>query len=162
AVAGAASGEVAADVVPPGPNTVGSAAQVQVRVSRETTEALLTRVPAAYHTEVTASLLAGVVTALGETTGAWRWRIELEGHGREPDAIGAALEVSRTVGWFTTQYPILLTGTPHDAPAARVRAGHAQLQTIPRRGVGYGVLRYLADVPLPAAPAAIAFNYLGQ
>src|SRR5690606_31582286 len=90
-------------------------------------------------------------------------RVNLEGHGREP--LGEALDLSRTVGWFTSLYPLRLP---------QVGDGREQLQAIqrelldlPHAGLSYGALRYLgapqAQAALAALPAAeVTFNYLGQ
>ncbi|MEK7784670.1 MAG: condensation domain-containing protein, partial [Chloroflexota bacterium] len=90
--------------------------------------------------------------------------IELEGHGREE--ITPDIDVSRTVGWFTTVYPVKLErqeGNPGEA----LKTVKEQLRRIPRRGLGYGLLRYLGGEStreqlrtLPQAEAT--FNYLGQ
>jgi non-ribosomal peptide synthase protein (TIGR01720 family) len=128
------------------------------------TRQLLRVAPAAYGGGVDALLL----TALGRTLSAWSGHPEalvlLEGHGREGDA--ADIDLSRTVGWFTSAYPVRLSG--HDQPwAAAIPAVSGHLRAVPNRGVGFGVLRHLhADEAVRASLAAvqpgIAFNYLGQ
>ncbi len=128
------------------------------------TKQLLRVAPAAYGGGIDALLL----TALGRTLSAWSGHPEalvlLEGHGREGDA--ADIDLSRTVGWFTSAYPVRLSG--HDRPwAAAIPAVSDHLRAVPNRGVGFGVLRYLhADEAVRASLAAvqpgIAFNYLGQ
>ena len=128
------------------------------------TRQLLRVAPAAYGGGIDALLL----TALGRTLSAWSGHPEalvlLEGHGREGDA--ADIDLSRTVGWFTSAYPVRLSG--HDQPwAAAIPAVSGHLRAVPNRGVGFGVLRHLhADEAVRASLAAvqpgIAFNYLGQ
>ena len=73
-------------------------------LDEEETETLLQRVPAAYRTQINDVLLTALALALRAWTGREAHRIDLEGHGRE-DWIGA-VDVSRTVGWFTTLYPV--------------------------------------------------------
>jgi non-ribosomal peptide synthase protein (TIGR01720 family) len=89
-------------------------------------------------------------------------RIDLEGHGR--DARSPDVDVSRTVGWFTSLYPVRLIADAR--PAATLRTVRTTLRHVPRSGVGYGVLRYLggseAAALCDAGAAEILVNYLGQ
>ena len=149
-----------------GENTEGSVAQAQASLSEAETQALLQEVPGRYQTEITEVL----VTALVETL--WRWsgerlvRVALEGHGREE--LGEAVEVTRTVGWFTSLYPAVLDLRQVYEVGAMLRAVKEQLRAIPGRGLGYGLLRYLgADAGVrqrlqEQAAAELSFNYLGQ
>jgi non-ribosomal peptide synthase protein (TIGR01720 family) len=91
--------------------------------------------------------------------------VELEGHGRED--LFEGLDLSRTVGWFTTRFPVCLT--PGDAgPGEAIQAVKEQLRRAPKNGIGYGLLRYLNRDPgvrmaLTALPSPeVMFNYLGQ
>jgi non-ribosomal peptide synthase protein (TIGR01720 family) len=78
------------------------------------------------------------------------------------------VDLSRTVGWFTTQYPVLVDPGPSADCAAALAAVKEQLRRVPGRGIGYGLLRYLSGDPelaraLGQAPEAeVSFNYLGQ
>jgi non-ribosomal peptide synthase protein (TIGR01720 family) len=85
---------------------------------------------------------------------------DVEGHGRE-DA-GPDVDVSRTVGWFTSIYPVPLAGLPGGDAGAGLRRMKEQLRAVPRHGLGYGLLRYLAGTLPGLPPAEISFNYLGQ
>lgn len=91
--------------------------------------------------------------------------VTLEGHGREPIASG--LDVSRTLGWLASSFPVILRPGPHASPEERVRAVRDTLNSIPARGIGYGVLCYLTPeedrdgLHLEFRPE-IAFNYLGS
>ncbi|HLN65287.1 MAG TPA: condensation domain-containing protein, partial [Symbiobacteriaceae bacterium] len=146
-----------------GENTWASARTVTVTLSAAETRALLSEVPAVYRTRIDDVLL----TALARTISAWTGRpqvaVNLEGHGREPIAPG--LDLSRTVGWFTALYPVLL-----DLAGAGMDDGKAlklvkeQLRAVPGKGLGYGVLRYLQrDADVAKMPeAGVSFNYLGQ
>ncbi|WP_254807097.1 non-ribosomal peptide synthetase [Streptomyces rapamycinicus] len=152
--------------------------QLSVKVSTEVTSALLTRVPTAFHAGVDDVLLTGLTAALAE----WRRRqgqdtagvlLDLEGHGRVPLAEG--VDLTRTVGWFTSSYPVRLDVGVADVMELRsggAVAGRAikrikeQLRAVPGDGLGYGMLRYLNPETAPALaslPAAqIGFNYLGR
>ncbi|MFF2076047.1 amino acid adenylation domain-containing protein [Kitasatospora sp. NPDC058162] len=147
------------------PNTFGAARTVSVRLGRAETEALLQRVPAAYRTRINDVLL----TALGRVLRDWAGApvtVALEGHGREE--LFADLDLSRTVGWFTTIHPVTL-----DVPAGgwgeALKSLKEQLRAVPGHGLGHGALRHLSEPGSPAhtaladaAQPQISFNYLGQ
>jgi non-ribosomal peptide synthase protein (TIGR01720 family) len=111
-------------------------------------------------------LLAAVVRAFAGWTGEARLLIDVEGHGRE--AIGDDIDLSRTVGWFTSIYPVVLDLRGEaGGPAADVRAVARQLQEVPGHGLGYGLLRHFGTLEDAAAlralpPAEVSFLYLGQ
>jgi natural product biosynthesis luciferase-like monooxygenase protein/non-ribosomal peptide synthase protein (TIGR01720 family) len=148
---------------PAGVDTAGTVGTRVVTLSREETRALVQELPARGVGQVQELLLAALVDALSAWAGEPAWRIDLEGHGRED--LPGALDVSRTVGWFTTLYPVRLEAAAD--PLATLRAVKTTLRAVPRHGLGYGMLRYLAERPearalAQAAPAEIIFNYLGQ
>ena len=164
----------------PAVDTAATVRSVAAEVPAEVTSALLGPVPAVFHGGVNDVLLAGLAVAVA----AWRARrgqpgssvlVDVEGHGREPGDAGADVDLSRTVGWFTSIYPVRLdSGTVALAevvaggPAAAevVRRVKEQVRAVPGDGLGYGLLRYLnpqtgpalAGLPVPQ----IAFNYLGR
>ena len=139
-----------------------------MRLSEEKTRRLIQEVPRVYHTEINDILLSALAKTLCQWTGNDKAVIEMEGHGRE--AIGNANEeadkadTSRTVGWFTTHYPVLLEINPNKGEDDLIKTVKEQLRQIPDKGIGYGVLKYinkeetLQDLPGPD----IIFNYLGQ
>jgi non-ribosomal peptide synthase protein (TIGR01720 family) len=144
---------------------VASAAEVAVALSAEQTRALLQEVPPVYHTQINDVLLTALVQSFGQWTGERALLVDLEGHGREE--LFEGVDLSRTVGWFTSLFPVRLT-LKAEAPGKALKAVKKQLRGIPHGGIGYGVLRYLhpeAEVRavLQALPAAeVSFNYLGQ
>src|SRR5262249_22184503 len=119
-----------------------------------------------YRAQAHEALLTAVAVALGRWSGHDRLLIDVEGHGREEVLEG--VEVSRTVGWFTTIYPVLLEARLGGAVTPTLKAIKEQLRRVPNRGMGYGLLRYMSgrrDVEerLRELPQAeISFNYLGQ
>jgi non-ribosomal peptide synthase protein (TIGR01720 family) len=147
-------------------NTVVSASHVSVSLSSTQTQALLQEVPKAYHTQINDVLLTALVQAFAQWTGTGSLLVDLEGHGREE--ILEAVDVSRTVGWFTTLFPVRLELKQPANPGSTLKAIKEQLRSIPNRGIGYGLLRYLRkeatiEEQLQALPQAeVSFNYLGQ
>ncbi|MEW2167700.1 non-ribosomal peptide synthase/polyketide synthase [Streptomyces sp. NPDC007084] len=146
----------------PGPNTYGTSATVTVTLDAQTTEALLRRVPEVYRTQVNDVLLS----ALGHTLAKWCGRdtvlVGVEGHGRED--LFADVDLSRTVGWFTAEFPLALRVAPGAGWHDTLRSVKEQLRAVPRHGLGHGALRHLLpDSPLAGAPAPqVGFNYHGQ
>ncbi|MFE3784986.1 amino acid adenylation domain-containing protein, partial [Amycolatopsis sp. NPDC059090] len=137
-------------------NTFGQARVVTARLTADETHAVLREVPKAYRTQVNDVLLA----ALGRVLGDWTGNppvVDLEGHGREELFDG--VDLSRTVGWFTSMFPVALD-VP-DGWGAALKAVKEQLRAVPRRGIGYGALRYLAG-SAPVIEPQVSFNYLGQ
>ena len=137
-------------------DTAGTAGHLTLTLPAEVTGALLTRVAAAFHGGVNDVLLSALVVAVADW-GRRRGRgtsqavlIDLEGHGREE--IFGDVELSRTVGWFTSLYPVRLDAEGidlDDALAGGPALGRAvkqikeQLRAVPDHGLGYGLLRYL-------------------
>lgn len=149
-----------------GPNSVSTVDDVSDSLSSEETRALLLDVPAAYRTQINDVLLTALVQTFSAWTGTRSLLLSLEGHGREP--IADDLDVSRTVGWFTTIFPVLLDIREASGPGEALKAVKEQLRAIPNHGIGYGLLRYLSGNPeisaqLRALPRAeVSLNYLGQ
>ena len=153
-------------------DTYASAGHLSVSLDAETTRLLLGEVPAAFHAGVQDILLIAFGLAWTEFlgTGDAPIGIDVEGHGRDED-LAADVDLSRTVGWFTTKYPVALT--VGGLRWAQVVAGDAalgpvikdakeQLRALPD-GLTYGLLRYLnPDVDLAGSDPTIGFNYLGR
>ncbi|WP_448500501.1 amino acid adenylation domain-containing protein, partial [Mycolicibacterium thermoresistibile] len=160
----------------PTADTYATAGQLSMTVDADTTGQLLGAVPAAFHAGVQDILLIAFALAWAEflDTPGSPIGIDVEGHGRTED-IGshpdAEVDLSRTVGWFTTKHPVALTVgglswqqvVAGDAALGPViKAAKEQLRALPD-GIGYGLLRYLnPHVQLPDPDPAIAFNYLGR
>jgi amino acid adenylation domain-containing protein/non-ribosomal peptide synthase protein (TIGR01720 family) len=147
---------------PGGGNTVALARTVLISLTVEETRALLQEIPAVYRTQINDVLLAALVQTFNQWTGEQSLLVDLEGHGRE--AIANDIDLSRTVGWFTSIFPVLLTLEESLEPGEVLKVVKEQLRSIPNRGIGYGVLRYLSkDAELQTLPQAeVRFNYLGQ
>jgi amino acid adenylation domain-containing protein/non-ribosomal peptide synthase protein (TIGR01720 family) len=147
-------------------NTVASAAHVSVALSVEQTRSLLQEVPHAYNTQINDVLLTALVQIFAEWIGERSLLVDLEGHGREE--LFEDVDLSRTVGWFTTIFPVLLELGKVSHTGEALKSVKEQLHRTPNRGIGYGLLRYLSQdatmrFKLQGFPQAeVSFNYLGQ
>lgn len=154
-----------------GANTMDSAEEITVLLDQSETDSLLHDAPRAYNTQINDLLLTALALMYKEWTGEEALLVDLEAHGRE-DLFGG-VDLSRTVGWLTAIYPVLLEAGTDDV-ASNLKAIKGQLRSVPHNGIGYGILRYLRTsrpsggdseqrVTLKAQPqASIVFNYLGQ
>ncbi|MDG9872547.1 amino acid adenylation domain-containing protein [Pseudomonas juntendi] len=138
-------------------------AVAHTRLGAEDTRALLQHAPAAYRTQVNDLLLTALARVIARWTEQEHVLVQLEGHGRED--LFDNVDLTRTVGWFTSLFPVKLSPAP--SLAQSLKRIKEQLRAIPDKGVGFGALRYLADQPAREALAAlpvprITFNYLGQ
>ncbi|MFB9688718.1 amino acid adenylation domain-containing protein [Amycolatopsis plumensis] len=133
---------------------------VTVRLAADETAALLRDTFAAYRTRIEDVL----VSALARVLGGWLEResvlLELEGHGRED--LFEDVDLSRTVGWFTTLYPCPVEVPRDGGWGAVLKAVKECLRAVPDRGLGYGAVRYLGQERLPEPRPVAAFNYLGR
>ncbi len=145
-----------------GANLDATAERVTTSLDPQATRALLRDVPRAYRTGIDDVLLCALARAMAPWTGSRALLVDLEGHGRED--LFEDLDLSRTVGWFTAVYPVLLDLAGAEGPGPALKAVKEQLRRVPNRGLGWGLLRYLRDEPalceLP--PAEVSFNYLGR
>ncbi|QAV10095.1 surfactin non-ribosomal peptide synthetase SrfAA [Bacillus vallismortis] len=138
---------------------------IEFSLTAEETEQLTTKAHEAYHTEMNDILLTAFGLAMKEWTGQDRVSVHLEGHGREE--IIEDLIISRTVGWFTSMYPMVLDMKHADDLGYQLKKMKEDIRHVPNKGVGYGILRYLTapehkeDVAFSIQPD-VSFNYLGQ
>ncbi|MEU3543795.1 non-ribosomal peptide synthetase [Streptomyces paromomycinus] len=167
-------GAPTAPLLPAAPTGPGGSGTLSMSLAPETSAALLTTVPAAFHAEVTEVLLAALVLAVAD----WRGRpgavlVDLERHGRE-SGLAPGTDLSRTVGWFTSVHPVRLdpggaepgarSGAPD--PGTVLKRVKEQLRELPEHGIGHGLLRHLNARTAPAlaglATPPLLFNYLGR
>ncbi|MBY9087511.1 amino acid adenylation domain-containing protein, partial [Paenibacillus sp. HN-1] len=128
-------------------------------LSEEETQALLSNANVAFRTEPRDLLIVALIKTIAEYTGSEDVIIELEGHGREE--LLANMDLTRTIGWFTTLYPFYakVTDIGYSRLTKEIKEG---LRNIPNKGIGYGILRYLSDELEHPEQDYIRFNYLGD
>jgi len=151
---------------PGGSNLVRDEETITAALSREETERLLTEAHTAYHTQINDLLLAAFLRACHQWTGHCQLRVDLESHGREQELF-PGVDLSRTVGWFTSLYPLVLEALDPTRSSELIKAVKEQLRAVPRGGVGYGLRHHGGKATRGgeghgAMRADIAFNYLGQ
>jgi len=146
-------------------------------LTREETAALLQEVPKAYRTQINDILLTALVLAIGDWTKEYSLSFVLEGHGREDIIEG--VDISRTIGWFTSLFPVYLSINNPDDIGGAIKSVKEALRKIPDKGIGYGILKYMtqgkplstfssvADLGLLPTSSksnnpSLLFNYLGQ
>nr|WP_248782875.1 non-ribosomal peptide synthetase [Streptomyces varsoviensis] len=168
---------IGAGPLDPSLDTYGSAGSVTLRLPAAVTDALLTTVPSTFRAGVNDVLLSAFALAVADWRGDDRSSdvlVDLEGHGREEDAVGG-VDVSATVGWFTSVYPVRLDVSGLDraqawaagpAAGALLKRVKERLRAVPDNGIGYGLLRYLnpdtaRELAGLGAPQ-LGFNYLGR
>ncbi|WPH12564.1 non-ribosomal peptide synthetase [Variovorax paradoxus] len=144
---------------PHGAATVAEQAEIEMRLDRTATDALLRDAPAAYRTQVNDILLTALGRALCAWSGQPRVLIDLEGHGRED--LFEGIDLTRTVGWFTSAYPVALA--PLGEPGDALKRVKESLRGIPGKGLGFGLLNQRDASRMASLPKAqVVFNYLGQ
>jgi amino acid adenylation domain-containing protein/non-ribosomal peptide synthase protein (TIGR01720 family) len=136
---------------------------VDTRLDAERTRQLLQQAPAVYRTQVNDLLLTALARVLCQWTNTDSALVQLEGHGRED--LFDDIDLSRTVGWFTSMFPVRLT--PDASLETSIKGIKEQLRAIPNKGLGYGLLRHLGSAESQGvlnelAQPKVTFNYLGQ
>lgn len=147
-----------------GANTEASALTINTQLGETETSDLLHRVPPVYKTYINDVLLAALALAANKRNSTESVLLSMEGHGRE--MLWSDIDLSRTVGWFTSLFPVCLRVPPGADRGETLRSVKEQLRKIPNHGFGYGVLRYLRGPACSqltcAAKPQLLFNYLGQ
>ncbi|HHL31124.1 MAG TPA: amino acid adenylation domain-containing protein, partial [Oceanospirillales bacterium] len=138
-----------------------SFAQVQFKLDKSTTTQLLGKAQSAYRTQINELLLSALLLAIHRWKGHNSMRIDLESHGRQE--LSDNIDLSQTVGWFTSIFPLLLNSDDM-SPQALICTVKEQYRAVPDQGLGFGLLKYLAkhEKLKDTEPSAILFNYLGQ
>ncbi|MBU3093335.1 amino acid adenylation domain-containing protein [Clostridium sp. CF011] len=142
-----------------------SSKKVQMKISKEETDKLLTDTNRAYNTEINDILLAALGLSIKNWTGENKVLVSIEGHGREE--IIPNMNITRTIGWFTSSYPVILDCEKSEDINYYIKSTKDGIRRIPNKGVGYNILKYVTlneyikDLEFKQNPQ-ISFNYLGQ
>jgi len=148
-----------------GRNIEESQRKLTVCLSVEETQVLLKDIPQVYNTKIDDILLTAMAMTINSWTGCNILSLGMEGHGREQ--IGKETDLSRTVGWFTSYFPIALR-LDEDLLGDAIKSVKEQLRAIPNHGIGFGLLRYLShDNEIVEQLGLInqeniLYNYLGR
>jgi non-ribosomal peptide synthase protein (TIGR01720 family) len=126
-----------------GENVYGEEERVIRVLEKEETEELLKEAGKAHNTQVMDLLLGALVGGLKQWGGYERVRVELEGHGREE--VMGGVDLTRTVGWFTSLYPVVLEWRGGESVGERIERVKEEMRGVPEKGIGYGVLRYMRE-----------------
>ncbi|WP_158078661.1 non-ribosomal peptide synthetase, partial [Clostridium puniceum] len=146
-------------------SNVKDSRSVSISFSKAQTEKLLRKTSTAYNTQINDILLCSLGLAVKEWSGNDKVLISLEGHGREE--IIKDVSIDRTIGWFTSIYPVVLDMAYSEDISYSIQQTKETLRHIPNNGIGYGILKYLAcnqnnkDISFKLKPE-ISFNYLGE
>ncbi|OOM73735.1 linear gramicidin synthase subunit D [Clostridium puniceum] len=145
--------------------TLAKSRNIDLNLTKEQTQSLIRKASAAYNTQINDILLCSLGLAIKEWCGNEKILISLEGHGREE--IIKDISTERTMGWFTTNYPVILNMSHSDNISDSIKNTKETLRHIPNKGIGYGILTQLTedknkeDICFKLNPE-ISFNYLGE
>ncbi|MBL3657518.1 non-ribosomal peptide synthetase/type I polyketide synthase [Fulvivirga sediminis] len=141
---------------------VSDASTLTLSLSKEKTLTLISEVHHKYNTEVSDILITALAMAVQQCFGAEKFVADFEGHGREE--LPVSVDVSRTMGWFTTVFPVAIT-LPESSLEKKLITVKEYMRKIPKKGFGYGIAKYLmadfSDITRAFKPVML-FNYLGQ
>ncbi|HMQ70356.1 MAG TPA: amino acid adenylation domain-containing protein, partial [Ignavibacteria bacterium] len=136
------------------------------KLDEKRTRLLLSEVPGVYHTEINDILLCALSMTISEWNSNEKVIIGMEGHGRESisESVIENTDTSRTVGWFTSLYPVLIELNKGLSISGSIKSVKEQLRRVPDKGLGFGVLKYINKEKKYSEKAYwdIVFNYLGQ
>ncbi|WP_018348686.1 non-ribosomal peptide synthetase [Longispora albida] len=142
-------------------DTASTSRSLTVYLPAAHTAPLLGQVPAAYHGTVNDVLLTGLALAFEQWRPGAGLLVDLESHGRDEELIGDT-DLSRTVGWFTSMYPVAIGPVSTSDLDSAVKQVKEQLRACPGSGIGYGLLRYGTAALAGTSTPEVLFNYLGR
>ncbi len=136
----------------------------EITLSCELTSALQKEVNDTYNTSTSDILVAALVQTLRNWSNENSIIINMEGHGRDTEL--EKIQISRTVGWFTSIFPVLFSPVNDDIEAV-LKYVKERIRSVPNKGVGYGLHRYALNSesqhhPKPEEDTRYLFNYLGD
>lgn len=142
-----------------GEDTVDSSCTIAVQMDEELTKCLLTKADLSYNTEPKDLLITSLLRTIKEFTGSEDIIIELEGHGR--DDIFEGIDISRTVGWFTSLYPFYIKLKKENL-SDQIKEVKEEIRKVPNNGIGFGILKYMSKALKGNDQKYIRFNFLGD
>ncbi|TES55745.1 amino acid adenylation domain-containing protein [Halalkalibacterium halodurans] len=141
-------------------NTEGSLDKITLTFTREETESLTRTLHTTLGAKAHEILIAALMISLQQWSDTRQIKIDIEGHGREN--IDPTINLSKTVGWFTTLFPVTVNFDQQYSVLQKVQRAVQELRSIPMNGIGYGLLKYMSGSILNERPADVSFNYLGH
>ncbi len=144
-----------------GKNDIASSTAIKVALDETSTEYLLKDANTAFNTDLNDLLMTAILKTLMDWTGHDHVMIDLERHGRED--LFEDIDISRTVGWFTTIFPVVFNTDSLDDSGSWIKYVKERLRAVPHKGFNYGMLKYMGrESRVPDRKPQIVFNYLGQ
>ncbi|MFE9279651.1 amino acid adenylation domain-containing protein, partial [Paenibacillus glucanolyticus] len=141
--------------------TLGEAIKKEFAITQAATSQLFKQTLKSYRVQINDLLVAALLRAYSSVMGTSHMTVNIEGHGRE--AIVSDIDVSRTIGWFTMEYPIVLKACESSNMKEWIEVVKQVFENVPSRGIGYGLLKYLReDLSFKDVVCDVSFNYLGQ
>jgi non-ribosomal peptide synthase protein (TIGR01720 family) len=146
-------------------NYIRDTKSINKKLSPQLTELLLGSVNEAFNTKINDVLLTAFGLSVFYCFGIQKFSVDVEGHGREN--IINNVDLSRTVGWFTSIYPVIIDVSFHEDLSRQIKEVKETLHQVPNNGIGYGLLKYLTakEYKIDAGfelESQFLFNYLGQ
>nr|WP_314464357.1 non-ribosomal peptide synthetase [uncultured Clostridium sp.] len=143
-------------------NYYGESETISTLLDKHVTETLLMNTNHAFQTNIDDILITALSKTIKKLTGSNQIKLDLESHGREIPI--ESLDVSRTIGWFTSIYPVVINIEDDLSMGEEIITVKEHLRKVPQKGIGYGILKYLnEDVEFENERISpILFNYLGE
>jgi len=129
-----------------------------ISFTEDLTSRFIKKSHSSYNTSADDLLLLALLLSIGDVFGRYELTINLEGHGRE--SLNSEVDITRTIGWFTTLYPVELTIKNAEDIDKSIKEVKEHLRNIPDKGINYGIGKYLGKIK--SHNVDVLFNYLGQ
>lgn len=142
-----------------GKDLVKTSHELKSSLYEDTLNSLAKAVNEIYSMELNEILTIALVLTINNITKKSDVIIELERHGREN--ISNTIDISRTVGWFTSMFPAYFKVESNDIEK-NIKSLKEQLRSIPNQGFNYGTLRFLKKQVNELQNKLVRFNYLGD
>ncbi|KAK9688093.1 hypothetical protein K7432_014522 [Basidiobolus ranarum] len=144
-------------------NTMATAKSLTFSLSSEQTDLLFGKCNSPFLTEATDFMLSSLALAYSSSFNLDNITIGIEGHGREP--WNGDIDISRTVGWFTSLFPVTIEVSQSPGDLDVLKQVKDLRKLTPNNGIDYGILRHLSKKSgnvLKDDKIQVSFNYLGR